>query len=291
MLKFVIPKGSLEARTLALLEQADLTVRRSSDRDYHGTIDDPRIDRVSVLRPQEIPRYIEEGFFDIGITGQDWVAETGAKVQEVATLGDAGRAGGIVRIVLAVPNDNPAERLADLKPGGRVSTEYPNITQQAFDAAGIPVTVFLSYGATEAKVPEIVDSVVEATETGSTLRRSGLKIIETLLESRTCLIANPVTYADPIKRAAISDLVMLLQGALSARGRVLVKLNVARADLDRVLEVLPAMKSPTISELSSGDAFAVETVVDKSKINTLIPTLKERGASDIVELPISKIVP
>lgn len=291
MLRFVIPKGSLEARTLALLEQADLTVVRGSDRDYHGTIDDPRIDRVSVLRPQEIPRYIEEGFFDIGITGQDWVAETGSKVEEVATLGDAGRAGGVVRIVLAVPNDNPAQRLQDLTAGIRISTEYPNITEHAFAAAGIPVSVFLSYGATEAKVPEIVDGVVEATETGSTLRRSGLKIIETLLESRTCLIANPQTWADTAKRAAIGDLVMLLQGALSARGRVLVKLNVGRGDLDQVLEVLPAMKSPTISELSSGDAFAVETVVDKAKINTLIPTLKERGATDIVELPISKIVP
>ncbi|MGH2830572.1 MAG: ATP phosphoribosyltransferase, partial [Actinomycetota bacterium] len=186
MLRLVIPKGSLEAQTLAVLEAADLAVRRSSDRDYHGTIDDPRIERVSVLRPQEIPTYVAEGFFDCGITGQDWVAETGADVEAITDLDYSGRAGGgVVRIVLAVPAESAAARLADLPPGSRISTEYPGLTQRAFDAAGIPVRVFLSYGATEAKVPEIVDAVVELTETGSTLRRHGLKVIETLLESRT----------------------------------------------------------------------------------------------------------
>jgi len=285
MLKFVIPKGSLEAMTLDVLEQADLSVRRGSDRDYHGTIDDPRIDRVSILRPQEIPRYIEEGFFDIGITGLDWVEETESDVEILSGLQYSGRAGGTAKIVLAVASTSPVER-AD-----QISTEYPTITKRAFEKLGIPVRVFLSYGATEAKVPEIVDAVVEVTESGSSLRRAGLKIVETLLESQTVLIANRAAAADPRKRQAMADIQMLILGAMAARGRVLVKLNVEGSDLDRVLEILPAMKAPTISKLSSGDSYAVETVVEKTHINVLIPQLKERGGTDIVELPLSKIVP
>lgn len=291
MLKLVIPKGSLEAQTLALFEQADLSVRRGSDRDYHGSIDDPRIDRVSILRPQEIPRYIEEGFFDLGVTGLDWVEETESEVEVLSGLSYSGRAGGVARIVLAVPRETPVERADQMPADARISTEYPTITKRAFEKLGIPVRIFLSYGATEAKVPEIVDAVVEVTETGSTLRRSGLKIIETLLESQTVLIANRAAAADPAKRQAMADIQMLLLGAMAARGRVLVKLNVAEVDLEQVLGILPAMKAPTISKLTAGDSYAVETVVEKSQINRLIPQLKERGAADIVELPISKIVP
>jgi len=291
MLKLVVPKGSLEPMTLALLEQADLTVRRGSERDYHGTIDDPRIDRVSILRPQEIPRYIEEGFFDIGITGLDWVHETEADVEILTPLKYSGRAGGRARIVLAVPRDAPYERADQMPPDSKISTEYPTVTQRAFEKLGIPVRVFLSYGATEAKVPDIVDAVVEVTESGTSLRRSGLKIIETLLESETVLIANRDAASDRAKRQAMADIEMLLLGAMDARGRVLVKMNVPASQLDAVLEILPAMKAPTISELSKGQAFAVETVVEKAQINVLIPKLKDRGAEDIIELPISKIVP
>ncbi len=291
MLKLVLPKGSLEPLTLDLFEKADLPVKRGSDRDYHGTIEDPRIERVSILRPQEIPRYIEEGFFDIGITGLDWVHETESDVEILTGLTYSGRAGGIAKIVLAVPVTAGWERADQMPPGSRISTEYPTITTRAFEKLGIPVRVFLSYGATEAKVPEIVDAVVEVTESGSSLRRAGLKVIETLLESQTVLIANKAAVTDPDKRQAMADIQMLLLGAMRARGRVLVKLNVAEGDLDKVLEILPSMKSPTISKLSAGDSYAVETVVERSKINTLIPSLKERGASDIVELPISKIVP
>lgn len=292
MLRLVVPKGSLEAQTLGVLEQADLAVRRGSDRDYHGTIEDPRIDRVSILRPQEIPRYVDEGFFDLGITGRDWVEETEADVEILTELPYSGRAGGgIVRIVLAVPATAPIDRADQMPAEAKISTEYPTITRRAFEKLGIPVRVFVSYGATEAKVPEIVDAVVELTETGSTLRRNGLKIIETLLESQTVLIANRAAAADAVKRQAMADIQMLLLGAMAARGRVLVKLNVDEAALPRVLEILPAMKAPTISKLSSGDSYAVETVVEKALINTLIPQLKDRGASDIVELPISKIVP
>ncbi|HJP66691.1 MAG TPA: ATP phosphoribosyltransferase, partial [Actinomycetota bacterium] len=190
MLKLVIPKGSLEEQTLRLLEAADLRVRRSSSRDYHGRIEDDRIERVSLLRPQEIPRYVEEGFFDLGITGRDWVAETGADVETLASLEYAKGGLGRVRIVLAVAVDDPAERAADLKPGSRISTEYPNLTAAHFEDLGIPVKVFPSYGATEAKVPEIVDAIVDVAETGSTLRAHGMKIIETLVESEVLLIAS-----------------------------------------------------------------------------------------------------
>ena len=291
MLRLVIPKGSLEVNTLALLEQADLALKRGSDRDYHGSIVDPRIDRVSILRPQEIPGYIEEGLFDLGITSRDWIEETQSDVEILCELGDAGRVGGRVRIVLAVPKDSPIERADQLAPNSRISTEYPNITARAFEKLGIPVHVFLSYGATEAKVPDIADAVVEATETGSSLRRSGLKIVETLVDSPTLLIANREAAADPAKRQAMTDVQILLLGVIAARGRVLVKLNVAEPALAGVLEILPAMKAPTISKLTSGDDYAVETVVEKSQINVLIPQLKERGATDIIELPIAKIVP
>lgn len=292
MLRLVIPKGSLEPQTLAVLEAADLPLRRASDRDYHGTIDDPRIDRVSVLRPQEIPQYVAEGFFDIGITGLDWVEETSSDVEVLSELAYSGRAGGgLVRIVLAVPVESAASSLAQMPPDSRISTEYPGLTKRAFERAGIPVKVYLSYGATEAKVPEIVDAVVELTETGSTLKRHGLKIIDTLLESHTVVIANKASAADPQKRQAMDDLLTLIRGATSARGRVLVKMNVSEDNLEKVLEILPAMKAPTISKLTHEHDYAIETVVEKTRINTLIPELLQRGASDIIELPISKIVP
>ena len=291
MLKLVIPKGSLEAQTLRLMEQADLRVRRGSDRDYHGTVDDERIERVSLLRPQEIPTYVEDGLFDLGITGRDWIAETGAQVEELASLEYAKSGTGHgVRIALAVPNDHPADSAKDLPPDSRISTEYVNLTRRYFEDLGIPVHVVWSYGATEAKVPEIVDAIVDVAETGSTLRAHGMKIIETLLESEVLLIANKGSAADRDKRAAMEDITTLLLGALRAEGRVLIKLNVSEEHLKAVLDVLPAMKSPTVSQLSEG-GYAIETVADKATVNTLIPLLKSRGAADILELPISKIVP
>ena len=291
MLKFVVPKGSLEEQTLLLLERADLRVRRGSSRDYHGRIEDDRIDRVSLLRPQEIPRLVEDGFFDLGITGRDWVVETGAEVEVLARLEYAKSGAGVVRIVLAVPNQHPAEKGADLPAGSRISTEYPNLTRRHFEELGIPVKVLTSYGATEAKVPDIVDAIVDVTETGSTLRAHGMKIIDTLLESEVLLIASNEAAADPLKRRAMEDITTLLLGALRAEGRVLIKLNVSADSLQSVLDVLPAMKSPTVSPLAGEGEFAIETVVEKAYVNTLIPLLKAHGASDILELPISKIVP
>ena len=291
MLRLVIPKGSLEEQTLRLFEAADLQVRRSSSRDYHGSIDDERIERVSVLRPQEIPTYVAEGLFDLGITGQDWIAETGSDVEVLATLSYAKTGTGHgTTIVLAVPNEHPADSAKEMPVGSRISTEFVRITERFFEDLGIPVKVAWSYGATEAKVPEIVDAIVDVTETGSTLRAHGMKIIETLLTSDPVLVANREAASDPAKRAAMDDVTTLLLGALAAEGRVLIKLNVAEADRDAVLAVVPSMKAPTVSPLADG-GFAIETVVDKRGVNRLIPRLKAAGAADILELPISKIVP
>ncbi|HVE92116.1 MAG TPA: ATP phosphoribosyltransferase [Actinomycetota bacterium] len=291
MLRIVIPKGSLEQATLALFEAADLSVRRTSDRQYHGWIEDPRVAEVSILRPQEIPTYVEEGRFDLGITGQDWVAEREAGVVEVTELHYSKNTPSPIRIVLAVSAESGIDHPGKLPPDLRVSTEYPGLATRYFQRLGIPAKVVLSYGATEAKVPEIVDAIVDNTETGSTLRRHGLKIIDTLMESWTVLVANPKAMEDPAKRQAIQELQILLDGAVRARGKVLVKLNVAGSRLDGVLGLLPSMKAPTVSRLAGGDFYAVETVVEKSQINLLIPELKAKGAEDIIELPLSKIVP
>jgi ATP phosphoribosyltransferase len=291
MLKLVLPKGSLEAQTLRLFEEADLRVRRGSDRDYHGTIDDERVERVSILRPQEIPLYVQDGLFDLGITGQDWIEESGADVEVLTALAYAKSGTGHgTKVVLAVPNEHPANRAKEIPPGTRISTEFVELTKRYFDDLGIDVRVSWSFGATEAKVPEIVDAIVDVTETGSTLRAHGMKIIETLLTSDPVLVANLDAAADASKRAAMDDLVTLLRGALEAEGRVLIKLNVGAAERDAVIAVVPSMKAPTVSPLADG-GFAIETVVDKRGVNRLIPKLKAAGATDILEMPISKIVP
>ena len=290
MLAVVLPKGSLEKQSLELFSAADLTVVRGSDRDYHARVADPRIAKVRFLRPQEIPTYVEQGIFDLGISGRDWVTETGADVVSLGEIG-GGRAGeAVVKVVLAVPKESPWESVADLPDGVRVSTEMPETTRRFLEEHGIKAKVFTSHGATEAKIPDIVDAIVDLTETGSSLRKAGLKVIATLLTSRTELLANRESYADPDKRAAMEDVVLLLQGALRARGHVLLKLNVDTARLDEVLAVLPAMSSPTVMHLATGDARALETVVPKLGVNELIPALRTAGARDILELPISKIV-
>jgi ATP phosphoribosyltransferase len=291
MLKLVIPKGSLERATLDLFEAADLRVRRGSDREYRATVDDPRIESVAILRPQEIPIYVEDGYFDVGVTGEDWIAESGADVVKVSALEYSKQTDLPVKVVLAVPRDAGITAPEQIKPESRISTEFPNLTKAYFEKLGIPVRIFLSYGATEAKVPEIVDAIVDLTETGATLRQHGMEIVDVLLESRTHLIANPNAYNAPEKKNAIDELVILLKGAIDARGRVLVKLNVQEGHLSAVVNLLPAMRAPTVSELAEKGYFAVETIVPKATINTLIPRLKAAGAEDIVELPITKIVP
>jgi ATP phosphoribosyltransferase len=290
MLRLVLPKGSLEAATLRLFDDADLAVSRGSDVDYRGTIDDPRVDEVRILRPQEIPQYVAEGRFDVGITGRDWIEERGVEVVTLTELHYSKATARPIRAVLAVAGDSPAKTVDDLPAGLVVHTEYPELTRRYFAAHGIEADVHLSYGATEAKVPDIADAVVEITETGRALRAAGLRILDTVLVSYTELIANPAAHADPAKRKAMEQLQSLLSGVLEARGRVLLKLNVDAANLDGVIALLPALKSPTVSKLFGEDGFAVETVVAKSEINTLIPELIDHGAAGIIELPISKIV-
>ena len=290
MLTIVLPKGSLERATMELFDDADLAVVRSSDVDYRATIDDPRVTEVRILRPQEIPRYVAEGRFDLGITGRDWIEETAADVVTLTELHYSKATARPIRGVLAVAADSGFQKVEDLPAGLRVHTEYPQLTRRYFDRHGIDAHVELSYGATEAKVPDIADAVVEITETGRALRAAGLRIIDTILTSYTELIASPQAYADPEKRVAMEQLMTLLSGSLEARGRVLIKLNVEGAQLDAVIGLLPALKSPTVSKLFNEDAYAVETVVAKREINILIPALKDAGATGIIELPIAKIV-
>jgi ATP phosphoribosyltransferase len=290
MLSLVLPKGSLEKATLDLFDAADLTVLRASERDYHASIDDPRIERVRILRPQEIPTYVERGLFDLGITGRDLITEAGADVVSLGELQYSKVTANPARIVLAVPHDAPWRTVTDLPDGIRISTEYPELTRRFLDERGVKAVVIRSYGATEAKVPDIVEAIVDLTETGSSLRKNGLRILDTLLTSYTELITNSAAYADAEKRAAMEDVALLLRGVIRARGNVLLKLNVPAAKLPAVTEMMPAMSSPTITALASGDMNAVEAVVPKRGVNTLIPALKAAGARDILEIPISKIV-
>ena len=289
VLRIVLPKGSLEKATFDLFEAADLPIRRSSNVDYKASIDDPRIIDVRILRPQEIPQYVAEGLFDIGITGRDWVEETQSDVHSLGELKYSKATTDPVKVVVAVAQDSTAHSVADLPHGVRVSSEYPSLTERYFAERGIQADIRLSYGASEAKIPDIADCIVDITETGRALRAAGLRVIDTMLVSYTEMIANKQAFADPEKRHAMNQLMTLLLGTLDARGKVLVKLNVGTDDLQRVLNVLPSAKSPTISELAGG-GFAVESVVEKRTINTLIPALKDAGASDLLEMPISKIV-
>ena len=290
MLRLVLPKGSLERATLQLFEDADLAVSRSSDVDYKASIDDPRVDDVRILRPQEIPTYVAEGLFDLGITGRDWVEETASDVVSLGEMHYSKATARPIKVVLAVAEDAPWRSVGDLPTGVRVSTEYPGLTQRFLESHGVQAKVRLSHGATEAKIPDIADAVVEITETGRALRAAKLRILDTILTSYTELIANKAAYDDPAKRHAMHQLHTLLQGTLEARGKVLVKLNVAEADLDKVIAIVPSMKAPTVSKLFGDGGYAIETVVPKSEINTLIPDLKDAGATDIIELPLAKIV-
>lgn len=290
VLKLVLPKGSLEKATMELFSAADLAVQRSSSVAYKATIDDPRIDSVRILRPQEIPTYVAEGLFDFGITGRDWIEETSSEVVSLGELRYSKATSKPIRVVLAVPQDSPYQSAADLPSGVRVSTEYMGLTTRYFADLGIEADIRLSYGATEAKVPDIVDCIVEITETGSALRAAGLRIIEEILISYTEVVANPEAYADPQRRHEMEQIMTLLQGVMEARGKVLVKLNVAEAQLEDVIAVLPAMKTPTVNQLYGSAGYAVETVVPKNEINVLIPALSDAGATDIIELPLSKIV-
>jgi ATP phosphoribosyltransferase len=280
----------LEKATLELFEAADLPVRRNSAIDYKAAIDDPRIESVRILRPQEIPSYVAEGLFDLGITGRDWVEETASDVQSLGELRYSKATSLPIQVIVAVAGDSSVSTIADLKDGVRVSTEYPELTRRYFARHGIDADIRLSYGASEAKIPDIADVIVDITETGRALRAAGLRVIDTILTSYTEVIANRESFADPAKRHAMDQIMTLLMGTLDARGRVLVKLNVSRDNFEAVVALVPSLKAPTVSELAHDGGFAIETVVAKNQINTLIPALKDAGATGILELPISKII-
>jgi len=289
MINIALPKGSLEEQTLQLFKEADLEVRRT-DRDYNPQINDARIGKVKILRPQEIPTYIEMGYFDMGISGLDWIHESGAQVKDVAKLNYSKTGPGIVKIVVAVHQSEPISKVSEIRPDSRITTEYPKLTKEFFDELKIPVRLFPSYGASEAKVPDLMDVVVDLTETGTTLRKNGLKIIGQIMESYTTIIANHSSFEDPVKRKEIEEIVTLLMGVIDARNKVLISMNVPAASLETIVAALPALKKPTVAKLHGIDYFSLETVVLKSKVNTLIPQLKAAGAEDILEIPITKIV-
>jgi len=286
-LKLGIPKGSLENATIELFRRAGFHITTSS-RSYFPAIDDPEIECM-LIRAQEMARYVEDGVLDAGLTGLDWVAENEAQVHTVCDLIYAKQSFGKVRWVLAVPEASPIRSVKDLE-GKIVATELVATTRRYLAANGVKAKVEFSWGATEVKPPELADAIVEVTETGSSLRANKLRIIETVLESNTQLIANVDAWKDEWKRHKLQDVQMLLEGAINALGKVGLMLNVSRDCLAAVLEVLPALKNPTISQLSQGDWLAVNTILDESTVRTIIPRLKKAGAEGIVEYPLNKIV-
>jgi len=286
-LKLGIPKGSLENATVELFRRAGFNITTSS-RSYFPAVDDPEMECM-LIRAQEMARYVEDGILDAGLTGLDWVAEVGADVHAVADLVYAKQSFGKVRWVLAVPEASPFHSVKDLQ-GRIISTELVATTKRYLERNGVTARVEFSWGATEVKPPELADAIVEVTETGSSLRANKLRIVETVLESNTQLIANKTSWADAWKRQKLEDLKLLLDGAIAALGKVGLMLNVHRDSLDAVLQVLPALKRPTVGHLSDENWLAVNTILDESTVRTIIPRLKQAGAEGIVEYPLNKIV-
>ena len=286
-LKLGIPKGSLENATIDLFRRAGFTITTSS-RSYFPAIDDPEIECM-MIRAQEMARYIEDGVLDAGLTGRDWVEESEAKVEAVADLIYAKQSFGKVRWVLAVPETSPFQSVKDLE-GKIIATELVATTKRYLAKNGVTAKVEFSWGATEVKPPVLADAIVEVTETGSSLRANKLRIIETVLESNTQLIANVDSWRDAPKRRKIEDIRLLLEGAINALGRVGLILNVRKECLPAILNILPALKNPTISNLSDPDWVAVHTILDEITVRNIIPRLKEAGGQGIVEYPLNKIV-
>lgn len=287
LLMLGLPKGSLEAATLALFAKAGWKISQSS-RSYKPVIDDPELDGRFV-RAQEISRYVEHGFFDVGLTGYDWVRENESDVHTVCELVYSRASNVKSRWVLAVPEDSPIKSVKDLK-GKRVATELVRVTREFLKKEGVTAEVEFSWGATEVKVPDLVDAIVDLTETGSSLRANKLRIVETICETSTQLIANRKSWANPAKRAKIETLALLLQGALNAESKVGLKLNLPKAQLKDILRALPALRNPTVSPLSDPAWIALETIIDESVARVIIPTLKAHGAEGIIEYPLNKVV-
>ena len=287
-LKLALPKGSLQESTFALLKRAGWNCTCGS-RSYVPSIDDPEI-AARLVRPQEIARYVSLGLLDAGLTGYDWIYENGADVVEVAELCYSKATSHPVRWVVAVPEASPIQKVEDLE-GKRIATEAVGLTKRYLAEHGVNAEVEFSWGATEVKAPELVDAIVELTETGSSLRANHLRIIDTVLTSTTRLIANKEAWADPAKRAKLEQLAMLLSGALRAESKVLLKMNAKKGDVASVASVLPALHAPTVNTLSDPSWVAIEAVVDESVVREILPKLKAAGAEGMIELALNKVVP
>ncbi|HMP74234.1 MAG TPA: ATP phosphoribosyltransferase [Kiritimatiellia bacterium] len=283
-----LPKGSLQESTFAMMKKAGFTIRAGS-RSYIPSVDDPQVE-ARLIRAQEISRYVEQGVLDAGLTGHDWITENQSQVVEVADLVYAKVGMRPVRWVLAVPNDSPIQSVKDLQ-GKRIATEAVGITRQYLEKNGIQAEVEFSWGATEVKAPELVDAIVEITETGSSLRANNLRIVETILESTTRFIANEKAWQHPEKRKKIEQIALLLTGALAAESRVLLKMNVHQDKVEAVSALLPALHAPTLNQLAHSGWFSIESVVEESVVRDLIPQLKECGAEGIIEIALNKVVP
>jgi ATP phosphoribosyltransferase len=287
-IKIGLPKGSLQEATFELFRKAGYNFS-ISERSYFPSVDDPEIEAM-LIRAQEMARYVQDGVFDAGLTGKDWIIENGAEVIEVADLVYAKKSMRPVRWVLAVPENSPVKSVKDLQ-GAKIATEVVNIARKYLEANGVAAEVEFSWGATEAKVPELADAIIEVTETGSSLRANNLRIVETVLESTTKLIANKKSWTDPAKREKIENIALMLKGAIAAEGKVGIKLNVPRSKLETLMSILPAMKNPTISSLNDPEWVAVETILDENTVRKIIPELKKRGGQDIIEYPLNKVIP
>lgn len=282
-----LPKGSLEASTISLFAKAGFNINKSS-RSYKPSIDDPQLDGRFV-RAQEMSRYVEHGFFDCGLTGHDWIVENGSDIIEVCDLVYSRASNKKSRWVLAVPEDSPIQSVQDLQ-GKRIATEVVNLTEKFLAEKGVQADIEFSWGATEVKVPDLVDAIVDLTETGNSLRANKLRIVDTLLYTNTKLIANKQSWENNDKRKKIESMAMLLQAALAAHGKVGLKLNLLKTRLDELVAELPALRNPTISRLTDDKWIAIETVIDEVVVREIIPTLKAKGAEGIVEYPLNKVV-
>ena len=287
-LKLGLPKGSLQEATVELFRKAGFKINIPS-RSYYPSIDDPEIECL-LLRAQEMARYVEQGLLDTGLTGHDWVIENNADVTEVADLVYSKTGTGIARWVLAVPNDSSIQSVKDLQ-GKRIATEAINLTKRYLESHGVDALVEFSWGATEVKPPELADAIVDITETGSSLRANNMRIVDTLLETNTKLIANNAAWADPEKRRKIEQIGMLLQGAIAAHSKVGLMMNVPQDKLDAVVQVLPSLHTPTVSALSDSNWVDVMVIVEERLARDLIPDLKRQGATGIVEFPLNKVIP
>lgn len=282
-----LPSGSLMEPTIALFAKAGYAISGSS-RSYRPSVDDPEL-RIRLLRAQEISRYIEHGYLDCGITGQDWVEENGSKIEEVVKLPYSKATANPTRWVLVVPEDSPIKTTRDLD-GKRVATEAVGITKRFFERAGVNAEVEFSWGATEVKVPDLVDAIVDITETGSSLRANKLRIVDTLMESYPALFANHSAWSNEWKREKIGHLAILLKGALAARDLVGLKMNLPESGLKKLLEALPALRNPTVSPLAQPGWVAIESVIEEKVVREIIPSLKNLGAEGIIEYPLNKVV-